>query len=1079
MHHIHHPSPARWLRGGALAAAALACGCALAQKMDDVPPAVQNNVAPNFMFMIDNSGSMSNIVPAAPYLPTATYFGTCASASTVPPGTSVDVRVVGGEPRFFYGGITYRHTTVTGSQPARCFNNTASYSARLLANIPFGSIRVPGPYTDSEYSGHFLNWYFGNYDGPITGWTDRKPVTSGAVETRMEIARRSTRNVLDLLPLPAAGGRPVVRVGLSTYRADGDGGALRVGMADFTTTARDALKSSIDGLAPGGFTPLATTLADIARYMATGYNGNVATARTSAVNIDTLLRIDGTDNSARSACLSGGPSCTSPSSPKPIQYWCQRSSIFAVTDGRPNSDRGFNNNTYIRDYDGDCSGVNSATCVGNGAATSWDRKLARTYESRGSDYMDDVAKLLLDVDWRPDLAKPSPVPPATAAKNNISTYMIGFADPAVQNDPLLINTARQGGGKFIAATDAPSLVEAFRSVITDALAKDAAAAAVAVTNAQITAGTVGYASSYNSGSWYGDLEAYSLDITTGLQNGPIQWSARDKLNAQTPASRRIASFNGSAGVPFTAANGPAFRVATPGLSDALINYTRGDRTGEGSTFRARAHLLGDIINAEPVVVNYTSGPVVYQAANDGMLHAIDGRAEASAGTRGQELWGYVPQLVHGKLAGRADPIFQHEYLVDGTPATAEITGAGSITRMLAGGLAKGGAGYYALDITSGTAASEAAAAAKVLWESRPTNMGYSFGTPLIVKTDAGWRVVVTSGYRNDSGASGLGGDGRGHVWVLNPATGAVEKEFVTPTGFGSTTSGLGLAHLARPTNVSSTATVRYVYGGDLLGNVWRFDLNAPSGASAVRVARLTDVSGSPQPVTVTPVVTPVVGSSTRFFIYLGTGQYFSVDDVPGTATPNAFASQTQTIYGIVDDTSVASPTLPDIRGSNAGTCPPNGGNGDFACQSATQAADGAFSVSHNPVDLTSRRGFYLDIPIAGGRVNTQAAVTAGGTLVVVVNKPSNLVCNPGGSSFFFQLSAATGGAIAKTFGGSDFYGSIFVVADALSSRPVIVTTSSRPRGLLRLSDKTTQSREIDETAGTGPAFRRIYMRPLN
>ena len=67
----------------------------------------------------------------------------------------------------------------------------------------------------------------------------------------------------------------------------------------------------------------------------------------------------------------------------------------------------------------------------------------------------------------------------------------------------------------------------------------------------------------------------------------------------------------------------------------------------------------------------------------------------------------------------------------------------------------------------------------------------------------------------------------------------------------------------------------------------------------------------------------------------------------------------------------------------------------------------------------------------------------------------------------------------KNYGGSEYYPSIFFIGDALSSRPVIVTTSSRPRGLLRLSDKTTQSREIFETAGSAPAFRRIYMRPLH
>jgi type IV pilus assembly protein PilY1 len=602
-----------------------------------------------------------------------------------------------------------------------------------------------------------------------------------------------------------------------------------------------------------------------------------------------------------------------------------------------------------------------------------------------------------------------------------------------------------------------------------------------VTNAQITAGSVGYASSYNSGSWYGDLEAYSLDLSTGLQNGAIQWSARDRLNAQAASTRKIASFNGKAGAAFTTTHGDAFRKATPALTDGLINYIRGDRTGEGTTYRARTYLLGDIINAEPVVVNYaSSGAAVFQASNDGMLHVFDGRIESSVATRGQELWAYVPQLIHGKLPGRASLSFEHEYLVDGTPATAEISGADALKRILVGGLNKGGAGYYGLDITSGTAATEANAVSKVLWEFKPANMGYSFGIPLIVSTSTGWKVVVASGYRNDTAPGGLGGDGRGHVWVLNPGTGEVEKEFITPTGWGSESASLGLAHLGRMANVPADSVVRYVYGGDLLGNVWRFDLDAATLSAPVHIAAVSAPDGSSQPITVPPVIGPVSGSATKQYIYFGTGQYFSMDDVPGTATANAFARQAQTFYGIVDDTSKAAPTLPNIRGTNGNACPKGGGDGDLVCQAATQAsASSPYSATHHAVNLSVKRGFYMDVPITGGRVNNQAALTSKGTLVFVVNKPSNVVCNPGGSSYYFQLSAGTGGAVAKSSGGDVYFDVGFALADALSSRAVLVRTSTGPRAVFRLSDKTTQSREIDEEVSLAGLFKRVYKRALN
>ena len=126
----------------------------------------------------------------------------------MPAGTSVDLKVVAGVPRFVYGGVTYRHTTLAGSEPARCFDNASTYGARLLADAASGGNRSPGSYLDSDYSGHYLNWYFGNYGGgAVTGWTDRKLVGSGAVQNRIEIARSSAKSVVDTLPLPALGGR--------------------------------------------------------------------------------------------------------------------------------------------------------------------------------------------------------------------------------------------------------------------------------------------------------------------------------------------------------------------------------------------------------------------------------------------------------------------------------------------------------------------------------------------------------------------------------------------------------------------------------------------------------------------------------------------------------------------------------------------------------------------------------------------------------------------------------------------------------------------------------------------------------
>lgn len=1039
---------------------ALLAGAAGAQNISDVPVSVRNNVAPNFMFMIDNSGSMVNVVPAAPYSATATYTFSCTAGQTIAAGTSVDLAIVNGSvPAIRYGNTNYLHTSVSNSGSRRCFANNATYPARLIFPVP--------NFLPALYSGHYLNWYFGNFDGPSTGWSTRKVVNTGAVQTRMEIARASATSMINGLPMPATTGASApVRVGLSTYNANSNGALLLNGMADLTTSTRTAVVNQIAGLTPTGNTPLASTLADLGRYFSTGYNGNVNAVGVVNVAIDTFLRQSGTDTpTARNSCPTSAPSCTSANSARPIQQWCQRSYAFLMTDGRPNGDRSFNDNTHLRDYDRDCTGSGASACVSNGATGSWDRKTARTYEGLGSDYLDDVAKALFDVDLRPDLVAPTG---RTKRPNNVLTYAIGFADLQVQNDPLLTNTARQGGGLFISAQDGPALTRAFQTVVADAFAKDASSAAVGVVNPQLTISNIAYASSYNSGTWDGDYEAFALDTTTALPSGTRLWSAGDLLDARTPANRIIASWNGSTGQAFTAAN---FAGTPTSLTAGVINWLRGDRSLEGSTLRTRQHLLGDIVNAEAVVASYGNVPIIYQAANDGMLHVFDGRADAAVATRGRELWAYVPRLVHGSLAGLASPNYAHKFILDGTPAAAQITGAGSMTRILVGGLGKGGAGYYALDISSYAAADEAAAAAKAKWEFKPANMGYSYGTPLIVRTAAGWRVVVASGYDN---GSNLGGDGQGHVWVLDPVDGSVVQRI--DTGVGTPTTPSGLAHLAALSNTTPDALTRYVYGGDLLGNVWRFDLDT---FSATLVATLTDAAGNTQPVTTPPTVGPVSGASSKFFLYVGTGRYMSEDDVPGTATVNSWATQRQTMYGIVDDTTT-SPSPPNLRGSNGNTCPTGGGDGALVCQTlgALATTPVTYSATTHPVSLASKRGWYVDLPLTNGRINTASALTTKGTLVFTANVPTNVACDPGGNSTFFALDAGTGGAVAKVLGGNQYYTAGVFIGYALASRPVPVDTTGGKRALIQMSDKSFANPVVPEASGSLASWKKVYWRQL-
>jgi type IV pilus assembly protein PilY1 len=1063
---------------GAAAAGLIGAGAGFAQTINDTPMAVKNNVAPNMMFMLDNSGSMNNIVPGLPYVKTATY--TCPAGSTVLAGFTTKelaaassvaaVNTIGsfnsktGVPRFTYNSNTNRHATIepTATSGTKvCFNNNHIYNAKLLADNG-GNPAIPTGYLDAMYTGHFLNWYFGAYDGPGTGWTDRKKLTSttNPVQSRMEMAKVAAKAVIAALPIvPDSATKASVRVGLSTYNG-ADGGRLSVAVDDLKTAKVTTLNSGIDALSPSGSTPLSETLADIGRYFATGYSGNVSAVNVSNVTIDNFLK------QGRNSCLAGA-NCTSTTAAKPIQYWCQRSYVYLMTDGRPQSDQAISSNDYLKDYDRDCSGANASSCSGG-----YDKKINRSYEDQGSDYLDDIAKALYDVDLRPDLLPAGGAAAKVGKPNNVITYPIGFADLQVEGDPLLQSTADQGGGLFLYASDGAELVTAFKSAITDAFGKDAAAAAVAVANAQITVNNTGYASSYNSGSWYGDLEAYSADTTTGLQAGARIWSAQALLDATTFSTRKIVSYNGTAGVAFNTTNFPT----STNFPTGVVDFLRGDRSNEKSqsatgTFRDRLHVLGDIINAEPVVASYSSGArqIVYQGANDGMLHAFDGAI--SGATAGQELWAYVPRLVHGTLRNLADVNYNgsHKYFVDGTPAAGDVTGFGAMTKILVGSLGKGGRGYYALDITNPDAADMASAISKFKWEISPANMGYSFGTPLIVNTAAGWKVLVTSGYDNGTAA---GGDGKGYLWVVNPGTGAIEKTFTTNVGSAAAPS--GLAHIAKLSTAGTDAVIRYVYGGDNLGNVWRFDIDAATGATANLLASLVDASNVAQPVTSAPVIGQVGSDVNKFFVYVGTGRYLADADVS--------SSQQQTMYGLIDDVTLTTPQITNLRGSNGASCPADGGNGNLICQSLSYlSATNTYRASTTAMPV-SKRGWYVDIPLdtrlTKGRIYTRPELTRGGTLVYTVNVPTDAACDPGGSSWVFQLDAVNGGAVPVIEGGTTYYDSGSFLGNALGSRVVVVEGAGGRRGLFRMSDKSTVSIEIKERQSVAVNFKRVYWRVL-
>ena len=396
---------------------------------------------------------------------------------------------------------------------------------------------------------------------------------------------------------------------------------------------------------------------------------------------------------------------------------------------------------------------------------------------------------------------------------------------------------------------------------------------------------------------------------------------------------------------------------------------------------------------------------VFIAANDGMLHAFDA-------TNGEEMWAYVPRVTMKKLPALASTTYStnHQYTTDGSPEVADVKVTVGTTKqwrtVLVAGLNAGGRGYYALDITDTNSPPkqlwEFCADATVCSRSDP-DLGLTFGNPQFgTLADGRWVVFLTSGYNNVPGTDGItSGDGKGYLYILDAYTGELIKK--VGTGSGDTGTPSGLAKITAISNdPSSDPRATYVYGGDLLGQMWRFDLTAASGA--VAVIKMGD-AGVAKPITTRPDVTmcgvptttTIAGVTTssvegvRVVLY-GTGRLLDVPDTSNT--------DVQSLYVLKDSGN----PIANIRGSTMVQ--------QTLSLIGSSSNTNSYGITNNPVDLTQRDGWFFDWSInRGERMNLDPQIVSGVANVVTNMPTSSSSCSVGGSSNLYQFNVCNGQSV--------------------------------------------------------------------
>jgi type IV pilus assembly protein PilY1 len=621
-----------------------------------------------------------------------------------------------------------------------------------------------------------------------------------------------------------------------------------------------------------------------------------------------------------------------------------------------------------------------------------------------------------------------------------------WPDPMFYSGPERVDdlwhAAVNGGGHYFNASNPESLSKALSGTLSTIRASIGAAAAASTSSQQPVEGdNLLFASRFRSMYWDGDVEARRINLTDGSLSIQAEWSASTQLDKRVDSlsdtrkiwvqsftnagllknflwseldsnEKRLFQNKCTAASKLSQCNNLTSTQRAELTGERLVNYLRGQFAFEDRVenslklFRKRDHVLGAVMSAQPLYVgrpafryadeNYGAfrddlqvnrKGMLYVAANDGMLHALDAAT-------GAEAWAFIPAAVLPSLYQLADSQFgqRSTYVLDGSPVAADICpGAAPVScaasawrTILVGGLGAAGREFFALDVTDPDTP-------KPLWRfnlSNDNDLGYAMGKPIITKRrDGRWIVALTSGYNNIQP-----GSGQGVLFILDAYTGELLQKITT--GVGSTASPGGLTHINAWVDSALDNTASRFYAGDLLGNLWRFDtddLYPPSGREAVLLASLIK-DQKVQSITTRPELSEVrVGTQQIPVISIGTGSYLGMSDLADKSV--------QSIYTIKDE--LTGTGFGDIRAS-----------GKLIQQSLVQGtnANELIGSTTQAVDWQTNAGWYVDlntIQNSGERISLDPEQQLG-VLRVVSNMPDQVACRPTAQSWIYEFDYLTG-----------------------------------------------------------------------
>ncbi len=598
---------------------------------------------------------------------------------------------------------------------------------------------------------------------------------------------------------------------------------------------------------------------------------------------------------------------------------------------------------------------------------------------------------------------------------------------------------------YLYATNPRELETSLKKAFADAAGGVAAAATVAANSTRLSGETAVYQAAFDSTEWSGVLRAYAVKPDGTADTANPLWSTDTTLNRSSV--RKIYTYDGATTKSLVRLDNNAWVSSVPTLKAALTmagetNDTNAkmrfdwllgsaaSETGNAAVLRTRTRLLGDIVNSDPAFtgpvsqrynllpaeygsasyltyVNETkkaARTAVFVGANDGMLHAFDAKT-------GEEIFAYIPRGVYSKLAGVSNPNYVHQYLVDGPIYVGDVyfdsdnDGVGGEWRtIVVGSLGYGGRGVFALDVTD-TLSTASPGTPKVIFDiaagdasfAYHNDLGYSLGKVLVAPVPGNrWMAIFGNGPNSVNGIPKLIG-----IDIENPST-SVVVDTKAKFADGSNNNGLsGIAVLPGGSGIAS-----YAYAGDLLGNMWKFNLTDTglnwsvaygNSTTPKPLIKVIDSLGNAQPITATPTLglntLKETGSGTSaspsVMVYFGTGKYYETTDSAYKAI--------QSIYGIADTQAVALTT------SNRATTLHQKSIGSETATTRTITND---TISKE--DWADINGWFLDLKPNSGTATGERVLGKPlllyDKLILATFIPSSNQCDYGGDGWIMELT---------------------------------------------------------------------------